>query len=285
MQNMVDIKTRIKSIKDTGQITKAMQLISVAKLRKANDNFQKNYEYSHRVRGILKDILNHTEDISHPYLMHRVTNRTAYVVIASDNGLVGDYNHRVLTFADKVIAESKEASIFTIGHMASEYFEKRGMTPDVQFLYCAQNPNLEDARRITADLVDLYDNNIIDEVRIVYTRMNGIVNEACEQRLLPILREDFESDEVESEYNAMMEFEPSTKEVFDILVPQYILGLTYSALTQAVRCEHSERIETMNNATKNADEMIGQLEQQYHRARQEQITTEIAELSSAKMMR
>ncbi len=282
---MVDIKTRIKSIKDTGQITKAMQLISVAKLRKANDNYQKNYAYSHRVRGILKDILNHAESISHPYLWHRETNRTAYVVIASDNGLVGDYNHRVLSFADKIIADSKEPSIFTIGHMASEYFEKRGITPDVQFLYCAQNPNLEDARRITADLVDLYDNNIIDEVRIISTRMNGVINEAYEQRLLPILREDFVRDEVESEYSAIMDFEPSTKEVFDTLVPQYILGLTYSALIQAVRCEHSERIETMNNATKNADEMIGQLEQQFHRARQEQITTEIAELSSAKMMR
>ncbi len=235
MQNMVDIKTRIKSVKDTGQITKAMQLISVSKLRKANDNYQRNYAYSHRVRGILKDILNHAESVDHPYLCHRETNRTAYVVIASDNGLVGDYNHRVLAFAEKLIAENKtESSIFTIGHMASEFFEKRGIIPDVQFLYCAQNPNLEDARRITADLVELYDNNIIDEVRIVYTRMNGVVNEACEQRLLPIMREDFKDDQVESDYNQMMEFEPSLKEGFDTLVPQYILGLTYSAISVVI---------------------------------------------------
>lgn len=288
MQNIADIKNRIKSVKETRQITKAMQLISVAKMRRANENYQRNLAYSTRVRGILKDILNHTDgEISHPYLKHRDTSRTAFVVVASDNGLTGDYNHRILNFAKSRISEVKEAAVFIIGQMANEFFTRIGDTPDMQFLYCAQNPTLNDARLITADLVELYDNNHIDEVRIIYTKMEGNHNVAADLRLLPILKEDFAdaAEVAEGQYTAIMEFEPSVKEVFDILVPQYIVGLTYTALIQAVRCEHNERVETMSNATGNADKMALDLELKYHRARQETITTELAELSSAQNTR
>lgn len=283
MRNIVDIKNRIKSIKDTAQITKAMELISVAKMRKANEKYQNNVKYFERVRNTLKDILNHSGDIKHPYLQHRETQRTAFVVIASDNGLAGDYNHRVLRFAlEKINAVKDDKFVFIIGQMAKDYFYRRGITPDIEFLYCAQDPTIEDARRLTADLVELYNDNHIDEVNLIYTHTVGNTNEAVMLRLLPIIKADFDDARQETDYNALLDFEPSPKEVFDILVPQYILGITYSALIQSVRCEHSERMKTMNNATNNAQDMIEELELEYHRARQEQITTEIAEISSAK---
>lgn len=280
MRNIVDIKNRIKSIKKTSNITRAMQLISVSKLRRANEKYLKNLTYYNSVKSVLKDILKHTEgELKHPYLKHRETQRTVYVVIASDNGMAGDYNHRVLNFALQKVKAASDSYVFTIGQMAREFFVRNGIEPDVEFLFCAQDPTLDDARRITADLVDLYDENHIDEVHIIHTVSENNVNVAKDERLLPIEREDFSDATDVNQYSELLEFEPSRKEVFDILVPQYVLGQTYTALIQAVRCEHTERIATMSNASKNADEMIDTLELQYFRARQEQITTELAEIS------
>lgn len=284
MRNIVDIKNRIKSIRDTAQITKAMELISVAKMRKANDKYHRNLKYYERVRNTVKDILNHSADIKHPYLNSRTINRTAYIVIASDTGMAGDYNNRVLNYAYNMMQEKTgEKSVFIIGQMANEFFLRNGITPDIEFLYCAQDPNIDDARRISADVVDMYDKGLIDEVFIIYTHPVGSVNEATHVRLLPILKEDFSDAVQEENYRAILEFEPSVKEVFDTLVPQYIVGLTYSALIRSIRCEHTERMKTMTNATNNAMDMIDTLELEYHRARQEQITTELAEISSSKV--
>ncbi|MDR2267769.1 MAG: ATP synthase F1 subunit gamma [Christensenellaceae bacterium] len=283
MQNIIDIKNHVKSIKDTAQITKAMEFISVSRMRKANDKFQKNSRYFLRVRQILNDILNHKGDIQHSYLQHRATQRTAFVIIAGDNGLAGDYNRRVLDFAMKQMKEvSDEKSIFIIGQMANEYFRREGIIPDVEFLYYGQDPTLEDARRITGDLVNLYDENMIDEVRIIYTAESHKQNEAHMLRLLPLLKEDFIDEDGVNKNKSDFEFDPSAEEVFDILAPQYVVGLTYSCLIQAVRCEHSERMVTMHNATNNAQQMTESLELEYHRARQAQITTELTEISSFK---
>jgi|AGTN01.1.fsa_nt_gi ATP synthase, F1 gamma subunit len=285
MKNITDIKNRIKSIKDTAQITKAMELISIAKMRRANEKYQKNLNYYERVRSTIKDILKHSGQITHPYLRHRETKRAAFVVIASDTGMCGDYNHRVLNFAlNKINAVKDEKVVMIIGQMANEFFRRNGVSPDIEFLYCAQDPTLDDARRITTDIVDMYDNDLIDEINVVYTRPEGQANVAAMVRLLPITAEDFADAPEETEFNALLEFEPTPKEVFDILVPQYVVGLAYSALVQSVRCEHSERQKTMSNATKNAGEMIEGLELEYHRARQEQITTELTEISSSKVM-
>lgn len=284
MQNIIDIKNHVKSIKDTAQITKAMEFISVSKMRKANEKYQRNTRYYMRVRQILKDILNHKGEIAHSYLQHRQTSRTAFVIIAGDNGLAGEYNHRVLDFSLKVINEEKdEKSIFIIGQMANEYFRREGIIPDVEFLYYAQEPTLEDARRITADLVNLYDENLIDEIQIIYTSEVNKKNVAKTLRLLPLLKEDFVGDlDINENSKADFEFDPSPEQVFDILAPQYVIGLTYSCLIQSVRCEHSERMKTMHEATNNAKKMTDALELEYHRARQAQITTELTEISSFK---
>lgn len=260
-----------------------MELISASKMRKADDKFQKNARFYTRIRQTLNDILNHKGDINHSYLQHRPTTRTAFLVIASDNGLAGDYNHRVLNFAlDRINASNDEKSIFVVGQMANEFFRRIGIIPDVEFLYCSQDPTLDDARRITADLVHLYDENLIDEIQIIYTNDTNRHNEANMLRLLPLMKEDFESafDDALSKTTTIFDFDPSPESVFDILAPQYVVGLTYSCLIQSVRCEHTERIRAMHDSTNNAMKMTAQLELDYHRARQAQITTELTEISS-----
>lgn len=285
MQNIMDIRHRIRSVQETAQITKAMELISVSKLKRATDKYEKNVRYYVRVYDTIKDILNHKGDISHPYLEHRSTQRVAFVIVAGDNGMAGDYNRRILSYALEEIKSAKEtAGLFIIGQMANEFFSRLGMTPDVEFLYCAQDPSLEDARRIATDLVTLYDDNLIDEVRLVFTAVGKTAGHAptvVTRRLLPLMKEDFQDARIESLDNAVLDFEPSAEEVFNILVPQYILGLTYSCLIQAVLCEHRERIDSMHQATENAGEMLALLSREYHRARQAQITTELAELSAS----
>lgn len=287
MQNIVDIKTRSKSVKETSQITKAMELISVSKLRKANIKYDNNQYYFHKVRATMKDILQHSDcDANHPYFKQDEGEKTAYIIIASDKGLAGDYNHRILKLAMEEIKYKQEKYIFTIGQMARDFFVSKDIIPDVEFLHCAQDPTLEDARRITEDLVYLYESNHIDSVKIIYTQMEG--KSTVHPRilhLLPIHLEDFLDVKSESAYTTLLDIQPSPKDVFNILVPQYVLGIVYSCLIQAVSCEHYERIKTMHNATKNANELIKKLDLEYNRARQDAITTEIAEISSSALLK
>lgn len=283
MQNIANIKNRMKSIRDTAQITKAMQLISVAKMRKANEKFAQNDRYYRRIKSTIKDIFSHMggEKIDHPYLQHRDGSRAVFIVIASDAGLAGDYNHRVLKFAEEEIKKAGAGSkVIAIGHMAEEFFFARGYEIINDYVYCSQNPTLDDVRRISTLAVDLYDAGDVDEVRIIYTRHISSQNAAQSERVVPIQKSDFETATAVKEYKETLTFEPSPIEVFNILVPQYVLGMIFNALMESVRCEHSERMVAMSNATNNANDMLDKLELDYHRARQAQITAEVAEISA-----
>lgn len=283
MKNIIDIKHRHESIKETAQITKAMEMISTSKLRKANAKFINNTAYFNKVRATIKDILNHTGgEISHPYLKSQYGEKTAYIVIASDKGLAGDYNHKVLKLAMEEISDKKERYILIIGQMARDFFSSHDIHPDVEYLHTAQNPTLEDARRITEDLMDMFENKLIDSIKIIYTKMiSATVQKPIVLHLLPLMLEDFLDVEDEARYSAVLDFEPSPKKVIDILVPQYILGIVYSCLIQSVYSEHYERMRTMHNATINANELMEKLDLEYNRARQEAVTKEIAEISSS----
>lgn len=286
MQNIVDIKNRTKGIKQTSKITNAMEFISISKMRKANVKYQNNLNYYHKVRATIKDILMHTGgDVTHPYLKDDEGEKTAYVVIAGDKGLAGDYNSKILKTALEELSKHKQRYIFTIGHMTRDFFMRHKITPDVEFLNCAQNPTLDDARRITENLLYLYDNNIMDSVKIIYTQMldTGMLNQVVQQ-LLPLRLNDFLDIETEVDYHAILDFEPSAEEVLNILVPQYVLGIVYSCLIQSVSSEHYERIKTMHSATDNANKIIKKLELEYNSARQELITTGINEISSSQLL-
>lgn len=287
MQNIVDIKNRSASIKETAQITKAMEMISTSKLRKANKKYISNSAYFNKVRLTIKDILEHTAgNINHPYLAKQQGERTAYIIIASDKGLAGDYNHKILKYAYEEISQKSDRYLFVIGHMAQAFFQARGIFPDIEYLHAAQNATLDDARGITQDLLEMYDNHMIDSIKVIYTKMvSSTVQQPVTLRLLPLVPEDFLDIPSELNYGAILDFEPSPKKVFDILVPQYIIGIVYSCLIQSIYSEHYERIRTMHNATQNANELIEKLDLEYNRARQELVTTEIAEISSSGLFR
>jgi len=282
MASMSDIRHSIRSISDMEQITRAMHLISTSKMRKAVAKYETNHTHFVRVRTTMKDILQHSHDLSHPYVGENEGGKAAYVVIAADKGLCGGYNHNVLNLAHKEIQKSAERYILTVGQEARVFFERKGFTIDVEFLHVAQNPSLYYARGITEDLLELFDNGIMNEVYVVYTHFISVMRqEPRVLKLLPLSMSNFVDVSAEAQYSAEMHYHPSPKEVFDTLVPQFIIGLVYGCLVSSLASEQCARMIAMESATNNAEERIGDLTMQYNRARQAAITAEISEIIGA----
>ena len=282
MSDTAEIKHRIKSVSDTHQITKAMELISVAKMKKVMEKHAYNAAYFDSVRMTIKDILRHSSDIRHKYIDHRPDNRTAYVVIAGDKGLAGSFNNNVLDLAWEHMQGRPVHYVITIGQMARAFFESKKQPVDLEFTHAATNPTLHDARGIVRDILDLYDKNLMDEVIVVFTRMKSTVSQTPEMvRLLPIVESDIKV-EVNSSFSGEILYDPSPKEVLNVLVPQYLVGMIYSTLIHSSASEHAARMLAMSSANKNAEKMLDTLRLEYNRSRQSAITTELLDLSSGR---
>ena len=213
---------------------------------------------------------------------HSEGGRAAFVVIAADKGLCGGYNSAVLKFALEHIKKNQQQYILTVGQEARVFFERKGYMVDVEFLHIAQNPSLYNARNISNDILELYDGGLMDEVYVVYTKFySAVKQEPTIIKLLPMEVANFENIETEFSYSAEMSFHPTPADVFDRMVPQYIVGLLYGCLVQAYASENSARMTAMENATQNAEEMLNNLSKDYNRARQASITNEIAEIIGA----
>jgi len=282
MASMADIRHSIRSISETEQITRAMHLISSSKMRKAIERYEANHAHFERVQSALKDILMHTTQIQHPYVGESQGGKAAYVVIAADKGLCGGYNHNVLNLAFEHMQQSAERYILTVGQVARVFFDRRGYMVDVEFLHVSQNPSLYNARNITRDIMDLYDNGLMDEVYVVYTKFISVLRqEPRVLKLLPISTSNLVDVQTEVQYSGELFYHPTRKVVFDKLVPQYIVGLVYGCLVQSYASEQCARMTAMQNATKNAEDMIDGLSKEYNRERQFAITNEISEIIGA----
>jgi len=287
MRNLTDIKYRIKGVSETRQITGAMETISVAKHRRAVKRYEANEQFFLKIRSTIKDIITHTKDVTHRYLSVRPGSRAVFVVIASDKGLAGSYNHNVLNYAWDMLQKYSERYIFTIGQVAREFFERKKAVVDVEFAHAAHEPVVTDAMEIVDNIISLYDQNMMDEVYIVYTEpQNTSTTTPKSIRLLPLTAEKvisgIEAEEYKDEqYYKELYYEPSAEEVLNELVPQYLVGVVYGALVQASAAEHSSRMLAMSNATRNAGEILDKLHLEYNRARQESITSELLEIITA----
>jgi len=196
--------------------------------------------------------------------------------------MCGGYNHNVLNLALSAMQKNEERYILTVGQEARAYFDRRGFMVDVEFLHISQNPSLYNARNVTNDILELYENGIMDEVYVVYTKfISALRQEPRVLKLLPVSMSNFVDIQTEVQYSGELYYHPSPKEVFDMLIPQYIVGLVYGCLVQSYASEHCARMTAMENATSNAEEMIDTLTRQYNRARQSAITNEISEIIGA----
>jgi F-type H+-transporting ATPase subunit gamma len=284
MASMREIKSRIKSIKETRQITKAMKLISAAKLKKAKQQLEQTMPYFNKVKSTIADILMHSGGIENEFFNLRNEKRgrkKGYIVITGDKGLAGGYNHNIIKLAESLIKENPDSRLFVAGHMGRGYFFRKGYNVDEEFDYSVQNPTVYRAREIADRVLDLFEKGELDEVFLVYTNMiSSIKLEPTYLKLLPLsidaLKEDVKGAEIRIDQR--MSYEPSPKDVFDVLISKYVKGIVYGALVEAFTSEQSARMSAMDNATSNADEMLQRLNLYYNRARQAAITQEISEI-------
>jgi F-type H+-transporting ATPase subunit gamma len=281
MKNINEIRRHIKAIEQTRQITNAMYLLSTSQMKRAISKMTFNRTYLRRIRATVKDILMHTEK-EHVFLEDRGNKRQAFVVIAADKEMCGSYNNDIIKAAKKRISECEEPIIMTVGVCAQAGLEQAGFKIHKHWYGAAQNPFVFHAREITESLVDLYLENEIDEVYIIFTRYYSQTSQVINcMRLLPLHLEDFSRIELEFDKPRQIDFAPSFNEVFDTMVPEYMIGYIYAALNHASACENIARMNAMQSATKNADEMIDKLTRELNAARQLSITNEITEIASA----
>lgn len=281
MKNMNEIRRHIKAVEQTRQITNAMYLLSTSQMKRAISKMNFNKIYLKRIRATVKDILMHT-DKEHIFLKDRGNKRQAFVVIAADKEMCGSYNNDIVKEAKKIISKYENPLIMTVGLCAQAGLEQAGFEIYKHWYGASQNPFVYHAREITENLVDLFIDEKIDEIYVIFTRYYSQTNQTIQcNRLLPLHLEDFADIEHEYDNSRQIDFTPSFEEVFDTMVPEYLIGYIYSALNHASACENIARMNAMQSATKNADEMIDKLTRDFNAARQLTITNEITEIASA----
>lgn len=278
-QGIREVKRRIKSVKNTRQITKAMKMVSTAKLRRAQDQAQAARPYAQKVQDVVASIASGSTSFKHPMLQTRPVKKTGYIVITSDRGLAGGYNgniiRKVLQAANEKHKSKDEYAIFAIGRKGRDFFVKRDYPVIEEVVGMPENPNFADIKQIAYTAVKLYADEKIDELYLCYNEFESAISQIPQvKRLLPL--QSIESDSQASTVN--YDYEPSAEEVLEVLLPKYAETLIYSAVLDAKASEHGARMTSMGNATDNASDIIDRLTLFYNRARQAAITQEISEI-------
>ncbi len=284
MANAKEIKSRIKSVKDTQKIASAMYLISSTKMRKAKEKLDGTRPYFTELKTEIGRIFNYFEDIESKYFYGKdykgpTHKPDACLVITADKGLAGAYNQNAIKEAEKLLGNNEDTKLFVVGEYGRQYFSRHNIPIEQTFLYTAQNPTMQRAREICRTLLDLYESGTADEIYIVYTDLSRDVNQSVRSlRLLPLHRKDFTGDNIFK--NEKYEFWPDAKRVLESIVPAFLTGFIYSALVASFCSEQNARMTAMSAANDNADEIISRLSVQYNRLRQADITREITEVSA-----
>lgn len=277
MVNLREIKGRITSTKSTKQITKAMQMVSSSKLRRAEQNAKAYVPYMEKIQDVVGAIASGTKDSGHPMLTARPVKKTAYLVIGSDRGLAGAYNSSILRQVQRTIDERHKSKdeyvILAVGRVVRDYFVKRDHNVISDVVGLPDQPSFADIKEIARKAVGMFTEGTYDELYMYYNHfVSAIASEVTEKKLLPL------TDLAPASSNASYEFEPSGEAILEVLLPQYAESLVYGALLDGKASEHASRMTAMKNATDNASDLISDLSLQYNRARQAAITQEITEI-------
>jgi F-type H+-transporting ATPase subunit gamma len=281
MANLRDIRRRIKSVKNTAQITRAMQLVAAAKMKKAQDQAMAGRDYSSQLNAVLSDIsTNFQDEVSHPLLEQREGNRELVLVISTDKGLCGPLNTNV---ARKLRATTSEtADYVTVGRKLRIMLEK--LKKNILADYSVKDPvPFADARAIAAFLTKQFSDGKYDKVSITFNRFVNTLTQVPETiQLLPVLppAQTEDTGAIAGDSSDSL-FEPSAEEVLASILPLYVNFQVYQALLEARATEHSARMVAMKAATDNAKKFIKELTLQYNKVRQAAITAELLEITTA----
>ena len=277
MASMRDIKRRKESVASTGQITKAMKLVSTVKLQKAKARAESNKPYFTMLYDTMCSILARSGGMEHRYLKENDSPRKAIITITGNRGLAGGYNNNI---AKEIMAafSPEEADIYAIGRKGLEILSRKGYRIVEDYSEVINEPLYGDAIKIGKNVLASYENGEVGEIYLAYTNLKNMVSQEPQLiKLLPFNVEEIMQD-VEVDTLTPMNFEPEAEDALDMIVPKYMNNILYGAFIESVASENGARMQAMDSATKNADDMIADLSLKYNRARQSSITQELTEI-------
>lgn len=277
---MRDIKRRKSSIQSTQQITKAMKLVSTVKLQRAKANAEKSDDYFRCMYSTVQSILARTQNLEHRYLKPGEGGKKAVIVITSNRGLAGGYNSNVIKLITRGELANEDLCIYAIGKKGKEALQK---SYEIKADYSAaiDEPAYAEAMMICKDVLNAFAEGEISEIYLAYTAFkNTVVHIPTLLKLLPVevAKEEDGKEDQEIADKALMNFEPEDEEALELIIPKYITSLIYGAMVESVASENGARMQAMDSATSNAEEMIEDLTLLYNRARQGSITQELTEI-------
>ena len=276
MASMKDIKTRIRSVESTQQITRAMELVATSKLRHARERVERSRPFHEVLGEAIAGIQAGLKETPSVYSEVRPVKKTCFVVIGGDRGLAGGYNANLFKLAAAEM-QGKQAQVITIGKKAQEHYAKRPVTVAADYPGIAETMRISDTHPIVEDMLKLFREGKVDEVFLCYTEFISPLQQ--EPKCLKLLPAHFDAaDEQPAGAHVLTEYDPSPESVFDAVIPEYLYGVLYGAVVESYCSEQSARRMAMEAASDNAGEMIENLNLSYNRARQAAITQEITEI-------
>ncbi len=277
MPNLRDVKQRIRSVKNTQQMTKAMKLVSASKLRKAQLAIQTARPYAHKLREVMNHLVARCNKDIHPLLDDRTGNRVLLLVITADRGLCGGFNSGIVKMTQELIQENsdRDVSLFLAGKKGFDFFKNRSYTIEDKYLGWTKEFDYLKAVEIGEMLAKLFIENKTDRIYMVYNEFKSIIQqEVIREQLLPIVPEKVEGNDHLTDYI----FEPDEETILEDLLKRYMTTQVYRAFLESSASEHGARMTAMDAASRNAKEMIGELTLFYNRTRQAYITKELIEI-------
>jgi len=270
-----DIRRRIRSVRNMQQITKAMKMVSAAKLRKAQLKLNAARPYARQLQGVLERLAQAPVDVVHPLLRKRPVQKVVYVLITSDRGLCGGYNANLIRKTSGLIAETQqEVKLVTVGRKGRDFFRRGKIEFLAEFTGLGDDPTYNQAKEVAQEVVRLYEQGDADEVYILYTEfVTAMTQKPSQIKLLPI-------EQPEGKQGKQYIFEPSAGEILNNLLPKYVETQIFRTILEGKASEQGARMTAMSSATDNAKDMIDKLSLAMNRARQAAITTEISEIVS-----
>jgi F-type H+-transporting ATPase subunit gamma len=279
MPSLLDIRRRIRSVKNTQQLTKAMKTVSAAKLRRAQERVFSARPYADQLKKVLANLTRRVEEISHPLLDVRPERRILFIVVTADRGLCGAFNSNITRTAMVFISDhsGQDINVVAVGRKGRDFFRRRLVPIRAEFVNIFSRLDYGNARDIAANAIQAYSDSEVDAVYILYNEFKSVIQQRIVvEKLLPISRIETETSEPQTDYI----FEQPPQEIFNRMLPRYVEIQIYRALLESAAAEHGARMASMDTASRNAGEMIDQLTLNMNRIRQAAITREIIEVVS-----
>lgn len=280
MAQIREIKTRIKSVKNIGQITKAMKMVATARLKRAQQRILGARPYAIKMADVMKNLASKVGEEVHPLLSVRTEGKTALMVITADRGLCGSFNTNILRQAQGYLKEHPDTVLLTVGKKGRDFFKRRQVPIRREWLSVFPQVSYETVLEMRDEIENLFVNEKFKSVLVLYTELKSVIQQkATLETLLPIRVEELPAEGKAPDFTGGdYEFEPDIETIMEKLVSQYLATQIHRYLLESFSSEMASKRNAMDSASKNASEMIGKLTLEYNRARQAMITKELAEI-------